>query len=91
MTFGSSEVKDIDFRIFVHLVMCKLLPVTVRFGVCFCSKVGKFFLMFLSKLLGGEVTAATAGQEGSRRNPSGKAWLAFRSRDRNNMVVANGK
>lgn len=79
VNFGNSEVKDIDFRIFVHLIMCKLLPVTMRFWVCFCSKAGKFFMMSLSKLLGGEATTVTAGQESSLQKSirQGLACISF--------------
>ena len=45
MSFGNSKVKEDNFRILAHLIMCKLLPVTARLCLCFCSKIGKFFIV----------------------------------------------
>lgn len=54
-------VNSNTFRIFVHLIMGKLLLVTTRLWFCFCrKKKGRFFIMFLSNVLEGEVTTVIA-------------------------------
>lgn len=58
-SFGNSKIKEDNFRILVHLIMFKLLPVTIKFWFCFYSKIGTFFIMFLSNLLEGKVTTIT--------------------------------